>query len=209
MSDIVSITVSAGVGAFFAFSVTYLAERFKRRNVISDASRQAYASWFTAEALMMRRIDVVCEKLVGFPTDRAKHEALVIEVRSLVDEGRTLVTAMNKAFLTEKSRYVRKMLDICNTFLVEIVSDLEFAGRHYEENLDFHEYFNGMTEERLSRLSHIERDKFISLRDRFQKHDAECPFKSRQFREKLGNALARVHKQMERLRETLAGTLSR
>jgi hypothetical protein len=209
MADIASIIGSGFGGVIVGFFANYFLERFKRRNAMSDASRKAYASWFTAEGLLLRRVDIVCSKLVGFPTDRAKHDALMVEIGSLVEEGRTLITSMNEAYLTEQNRKVRSRLSSLHSYLINVVGTLEFAARHHKENLEFHESFDGMTDEKLAALPDVERQELISMREEFKKHDAECPFKSSAFREKLTGHMTRIHDMVEGLRDILAGTLSR
>jgi hypothetical protein len=231
MADIPTIIVSAVAGGAFTYCTTYFIERFKRSSIMTDARRKAYASWFTAEALMLRRVHAVSEKLVGFPTDPKRHEALIIEITALVDDGRALITAMNEAFLTESSRNTRKILSSLHEFLITIVSSLEFAGRHYTENLEFHETFSmrlsdiheleaKVEELSADELEQLSADELRSRLDRvkerwrenkamFEAHDAECPFKSSKFRDDLRSHAALIHEQVERLRDVLAGTLSR
>jgi hypothetical protein len=137
MTDITTVLVSASAGAVFGYFTNYFIERFKRRSQMTDARRKAYASWFTAAALMLRRVKVVSYRIVGFPTDWKKHEALMIEIRSLSDEGRSLITAMNEAFLAEQNLRMRNLLSDLNNRLIHIVGSFEVTGKHYAENLNF------------------------------------------------------------------------
>jgi hypothetical protein len=209
MTDVVVAITSVTGGAFVGFFANYFIERFKRRNAMNDDSRKAYASWFTAEALLLRRINTVCDRLVGFPTNRERHEALMVEIRSLADEGKELITSMNEAFLTEKNRDVRDSLSVVNRVFVRIVGTLEFSEQHYKENLAFHEHFERITADELATLPDRERDEWIETKEQFEKHDATCPFKLNEFRLELDEQLALTHKLVEKLRDKLAGTLSR
>ena len=204
--DFLPIITACG-GAIVGSLATYVMERTKRRSAMNDARRKAYASWFTAEALLQHRTEIVSRRMVGFLPDRDRHEALMVEVKSLVDEGRTLVTAMNEAFLSERSRRVRAILSKLHHFLAFVVNALEFVA--HKENLEFHAHYDSKTDIEVDALPDAEREEWISLRERFQKHDAECPFKSPEFGTELREALGEVHNQVERLRETLAGALSR
>ena len=208
MTSFVPIITACG-GAVVGFVASYVIERFKRRSAMNDARRKAYASWFTAEALLVRRTEIVCRKLVGFIPDRERHDTLMAEIKSLVDDGRALVTAMNEAFLAEKVRSVRAILLRLNDFLVFVVADLENAAQHYRDNLAFHENFDSMTDDEVDALPNSDREEWIALRERFQKHDAECFYKSTAFRTELADVLTLVHKEVERLRDILAGTLWR
>ena len=51
MTGLFSILAGAVGGAVIGFFGNYLLERVKRRTALNDASRKAYAPWFTAEAL--------------------------------------------------------------------------------------------------------------------------------------------------------------
>jgi hypothetical protein len=197
---------SIAIGAITGYFANYFIERFKRRSAIKDFSRKAYAAWFTAEALILRRVDTVCNKLVGFPTDRARHEALMVEVRSLAEDGRTLITTMNEAFLTEQNRRMRTMLSRLHKHLVGLVETLEFAARHYYENLELHEHFDCLTEDD---LPEAEREEYIALKEEFKKHDASCPFKSSKFQKDLREYTTGLHKIVEEVRDRLAVGLSR
>jgi hypothetical protein len=194
MTDTAATIVTLGIGAVLGYCANYSIEKFKRQSAMTDARRKAYASWFTSEALLVRRIDIVCGRLVGFPRDPAKHEELMVEISSLVDDGRTLVTAMNEAFLTEKSWRVRRRVSVLHNFLIKLVQRLEAAAQHYKENLAFHEHIDMMT---------------VEQKEQFLIHDSECYIKSSTFRTELGDDIALGHKEVERLRNSLAGTLSR
>jgi hypothetical protein len=98
MSDLVSGIIGAAVGFFANYSI----ERFRRRGVINDVRRKAYATWFASEALMSERLKSVCERLSGFPRDIERHMALTAEMSALAADLKTLVTSMNEAFLAEK-----------------------------------------------------------------------------------------------------------
>jgi len=202
--DFVSGIVGAGVG----FAANYVLERIKRRHAMSDARRKAYAAWFTNEELLRQRIRRVCEKLVGFPKDESRHAAVTLEVASLANEAKTLAAAMNEAFLAENSRHVRKQLSVLTELLVGIADTLDFAARHYGENLEFHKQFAEMDEGTLSKLPAEKRTEWERLKADFAQHDATCPFKSPTFRSDLETTLATFHKNATELRNALAGRLS-
>jgi hypothetical protein len=204
MPDLLPIALAGLVG----FAANYGLERFRRRGALNEARRKAYASWFTSEEVMYVRVKGVCERLVGFPKNHEKYESLVAEVRSLTDEIRSLVTAMNDAFLAERSWRVRKKLSSLNEILVSVLDTLDFAARHYTENLWFHEQFEKMTDDSIKGLPDEERALWSTAKKQFEQHDAECPFKSEAFRTRLSRTLERVHDQAGSLREVLARKLS-
>ena len=205
MSELIAGIAGAAIGYCANLSI----ERFRRRGVITDARRKAYATWFTSESLMCEKLKAVCNKLAGFPRDMERHRALTAEVSSLADEVKVLVTAMNEAFLLERKRSVRRQLTLLNGSLVTILGNLDFAARHYGENLEFHAMLEKMTDERLRELDVETRNIWQGVKDKFEEHDAECPFKSPVFRDEMVTLLERAHSQAGGLRERLASTLSK
>jgi len=191
-------------GTAVGFIANYVVERFRRRGTMNDARRRAYAEWFTREAFIQQRIAMICERLVGFPRDPEKHSALTAEVSLLADDVRALVTATNEAFLSEKRRSIRNALSISSDFLIEILATLDFAARHYGENLEFHELFGKNPEEIRKDLTGDEFTRWMKMKEDFEEHDAECPFKSPNFRDKLSRSLANVHKNSHKLRSRVA-----
>jgi hypothetical protein len=205
MSELVAGMAGAAIGYFANLSI----ERFRRRSVITDARRTVYAAWFTSESMMSERLKAVCDKLVGFPRDMERHRALTAEISSLAEEVKTLVTAMNAAFLLERRRRFRQQLALLNDSLVAILGNLDLAARHYGENLRFHETFENMTVEKLEMLDIETRNRWQETKNSFEKHDAECPFKSPDFRDRLASLLDNAHIAAARLRERLASALSK
>lgn len=202
--DIASVIVGATVG----FGASYLLERVRRRHAMTDARRKSYATWFTNEELLRQRASRVCEKLVGFPRDEARYAAVTAEVASLADDAKTLAAAMNEAFLAESNSQVRKRLSVMSEFLLKLADTLDFAARHYGENLEFNKTFLEMDEETLSQLSTEQRHEWENMRASFTEHDANCPFKSKEFRLQLAGALDLIHEKAAELRSMLAARLS-
>ena len=107
--DFLPIITACG-GAIVGSLATYVMERTKRRSAMNDARRKAYASWFTAEALLQHRAQIVRNNgLISVDLTGTNSYGRLSQVVGGL-RGRTLVTAMNEAFLSERSRRVRAIL---------------------------------------------------------------------------------------------------
>ena len=156
--------------------------------------------------MSLRRVNVVCKKLVEVGRDYKKYETLMLEMRSLIDDWHAFITAMNESFLTEKSPAVRSKLSSLNKMFVLVIGILELAAKRCAEKQGFHETFKALTSDTLAHLPEARREEILSNKDRFNKHDAD--FTSPQFRSDLVARVEEMHKWVEELRDTLANTLS-
>lgn len=193
--------------ATIAFLAGRYMERLKRRDAMNDIRRNAYASWFVTAEFVNRRTGIVCEKLVGFPRDRKKHAALAEEMASLAMDISKLMTAMNEAYLIEHKWRVRRKLQAINKSLLVVFDALDFAARHYGDDLEFHEEFESMPDDTFAEMPEELRARWNAVKERFKVHDATCPFKSEKFYKTLSGELKELRDETHSLRETLAGTM--
>lgn len=195
--------------ATMAFVAGLAVARHQRRGQLSNARRESYAEWFTSENLLYEKVKSVCDKLVGFPKDREKHAQLTAEVQVLAGDMEALNAALNRAFLAESSarsrRRLRQITGICSS----LCGDLIFASEHYTENLEFHEYFSKTTADERSRWPEDLRLKWQRQKERFEKHDSTCPFKSDIFRQKVVGDIEKLHETAMAFQESLARRTSR
>ena len=72
----------------------------------------------------------------------------------------------------------------------------------------FHEYFSKTADER-SEWPEDLRLRWQRQKERFEKHDSECPFKSDTFRQRVVGAIEKLHKTTLAFQESLARRTSR
>lgn len=211
-------TIASGaVGAALGFGANWLLERTRRRNAIDQACRQAYAAWFTAEATLHRRMQTLAGKLVGFPKDAENHLLLTQEIATLLTENRSLITATNEAFFVERNGYLRRQLKYLHDYIGILCGELEFAVKHYGENLSLHNQYTNkeieqLTPKQVARLSTEAREGlelWRSQREQFNKHDATCPYKSPDFKATIVKRTDDIHRHAEELRESVARRLAK
>ena len=196
-------------GAILMFFAGFAVARYQRRNQLRDARRGSYAEWFTSENLIYERVKSVCDKLVGFPKDRDKHAQLVAEVEALADDMEALTRALNQAYLAERNARSRKRLREITDLCSALCGHLAFAGKHYKENLEFHEFFSETPAEEIGRWPEDLRQRWQWEKDRFEKHDAECPFKSDAFRQQVVDHIEKLHSVVLAFQESLAPETSK
>ena len=202
-----------GIVALTIAILAYLAgqrvARYQRRGQMNDALQKSYADWFATEDLLYKRIMSICEKLVGFPKDRRKHNELTFEVGEIADELKELTLSVHQVYMKESKAQIRKqlrtILDSCR-FLVDTLS---FAANHYKENLEFHEYFAKTSALEVEKWPSDLRQKWHEAKDRFENHDAECPFKSEEFQQEIVSHLEKMHTVVLKLQENLARSISK
>ena len=197
------------IGAAVAFFAGLAVAGHQRRGQLRDARRKSYSVWFTSENLLYERVKSVCDKLVGFPRDRDKHAQLMSEVQALAGDMEALNRALHDAYLAESRARSRRKLRQITEHCSSLCGHLTFAGRHYRENLEFHEYFSETTPEERSKWSEELRLRWKREKERFEKHDAECPFKSDTFRLKVVDAIEKLHKAVMDFQESLAHETSK
>ena len=197
------------IGVVLAFFAGLAVARYQRRGQLTDARRNAYAEWLTSENLLYVRIKSVCDKLVGFPKDREKHAELVAQVETLANDMQALTRTLNEAYLAESSVRSRKQLRNITDQCSVLCDQLTFASKHYTENLEFHEYFSGTPTEELSAWPQDLRLRWQREKDRFEKHDAECPFKSDTYRQQVVGHIETLHEAVVAFQESLARQTSK
>lgn len=205
LSDAVVPLVVAAV----AFAAGLAVAHHQRQGQLRDARRKSYAEWFTSENLLYERVKSACDRLVGFPKDRDKHAQLVSEVEALADDMQTLNRALHDAYLAESHRRSRKKLRRITGLCSTLCGHLIFASEHYKENLEFHEFFSETTAEERDQWPERLRVEWQRQKERFEKHDAECPFKSDTFRKKVVGDIEKLHKSAMAFQESLARETSR
>ena len=197
------------VAAAISFIAGLVVARHRRRGHLRDARRKSYSEWFTNENLLYERVKSVCDKLVGFPKDRDKHAQLVSEVEALAGDMKALNRALNDAYLAENRarsrRRLRQITGVCSS----LCGDLTFASEHYKENLEFHEFFSESTAAERSKWTENQRVRWQLVKERFEKHDAECPFKSDTFRRKVVGDIEKLHEAVLAFQESLARETSK